>query len=229
MSLITKSLERSCILINGILIIAVAMLFVSPAPLHAQAAGKTPAAVQVYKSQINTVNQGLNGNAAKGTAEFRIAGDELLITVNAEGLTPDMKHLIHLHGFVDGKKAACATPSADANKDGVVDVKESVAVTGPELIPLNDDPQDLEIKAASYPKATKQGTIQYSKKVSLKKLMKNMQKKYKISTLNLENMALNIHGVDKKAKLPASVQSVMKLPAYQTVPVACGEIKKAQQ
>ena len=48
-------------------------------------------------------------------------------------------------------------------------------------------------------------------------------------TLNLENMALNIHGVDKKAKLPASVQSVMKLPAYQTVPVACGEIKKAQQ
>ena len=217
------------LLIKGIMIIAAAALLVSPAPLLAQQAGKAPAAVEVYKSQINMVNQGLGGNAAKGTAEFRIAGDELLITVNAEGLTPDMKHMVHLHGFVDGRKAACATPSADKNKDGVVDVMEAAAVNGPELIALNGEPQALDIKEKSYPKASKQGTIQYSKKVSMKKLMKNMQKKYKISTLNLESMVVNLHGVDKKAKLPATVQSEMKLPAYQTVPVACGEIKKAQQ
>lgn len=215
-------------LIKGIMMVAAA-LFVFSAPLLAQQTGKAPAAAEVYKSQINTVNLGLGGNAAKGTAEFRIAGDELLITLNAEGLTPDMIHMAHLHGFVDGRKAACSKPSADKNKDGVVDVTEAASVNGPELIPLNGDPQDLDIKDKSYPKASKQGTIQYSKKVSMKELKKNLQKKYKISTLNLENMVVNLHGVDKKAKLPTSVQSEMKLPAYQTVPVACGEIKKAKQ
>lgn len=229
MGLTRKGFRNFSVLINGIMLIAAVILIISPTPLHAQQTAKAPAAVEVYKSQINTVNQGLAGNAAKGTAEFRIAGDELLITVNAEGLTPDTMHMAHLHGFVDGKKAACASMSADSNKDGIVDVMEAMSVNGPELIPLTKDPKDLKIKSTSYPKASKQGTIQYSTKVSMKKLQQNVQKKLGIKTINLENMVVNLHGVDEKTKLPGTVKSEMKLPASMTVPVACGEIKKAQQ
>jgi len=223
MQLPSKSLGRSFVLARGVPIIVAIILLVAPTPLHAQAS-----AGQVYKSQINTVNRGIGGNAAKGTAEFRITGDELLITVNAEGLSPDMMHLMHVHGFADGKKAACATMRADTHKDGIVDVIEAMSVNGPEIIPLNKNPQDINIKSPTYPKSSKQGTLQYSTKIPLKGLQQNMQKKFGLAALNLENMVINIHGVDKKAKLPASVKSEMKLPAYQTVPVACGQIKRAQ-
>jgi hypothetical protein len=42
-------------------------------------------------------------------------------------------------------------------------------------------------------------------------------------------MVINLHGVNKKTKLPSTVKSEMKLPAWQTIPIACGEIKKAGQ
>lgn len=216
-------------LIKGILVTVAAIMLVSSAPSFAQQTGQAPAKADVYRAQLNTVNQGLAGNAAKGTAEFRVTGNELMITVNAEGLTPNMMHVMHVHGFPDGKKAACATMSADANKDGIIDVVEAMSVNGPEVIPLNKNPEAINIKSSSYPKSTKQGTLQYTAKVPMKEFQQNAQKKLGLKTLNLENMVVNIHGVDKKTALPNTVKSELKLPAYATVPVACGEIKKAQQ
>lgn len=206
--------------------ITIAFLLASITPLHAQqAASRT----SVYSADLKTVNDTLPGNKAKGRAEIRVTGDEMLITVNAEGLPPKMMIIQHLHGFKDGKKATCATMKEDANKDGIVDVKESEQVTGVELIPLNNKVEKLDMKDKSYPKSSEQGTLQYSKKVSLKKLQDALKKNNDMTNIQLENMVINLHGVAKDTKLPSTVKSVMKLPPAATVPVACGEIKKAQQ
>jgi hypothetical protein len=214
-------------------VLAAAFLLSTQLPVCAQQAGKAPAAgqagVQSYTAQLTTVNGNIPGNKAKGTAQFKMAGDELEITLTGEGLSPDMKILAHVHGLPGGKKASCATQGADTNKDGYVDVMESEIVTGPPLIPLDANPAKLDAKSKSYPKSDKQGMIQYTKKVKVSELMKNMKKKFQTTTLNLENMVVNLHGVSKDVKLPGTVKSEMKLPANQTIPVACGEIKKSQQ
>jgi hypothetical protein len=210
--------------------LAVQILLLTAIPVSAQQAGKAaPAAAKSYTAQLTTVNQNIPGNTAKGTAQFKIAGDELEITLTGEGMTPDMMILAHIHGKADGSKVQCATQAADTNKDGFVDVVESEMVSGPVLIPLNGEPQDLDLKNKAYPKSDKQGMIQYTKKVKLSTLMKNLKKKDKLTTLTLENMVVNLHGVSKKATLPSTVKSEMKLPAWQTIPIACGEIKKAAQ
>lgn len=206
--------------------VTIALILISTLPLHAQQA---TAKTSIYSADLNTVNDTLPGNKAKGRAEIRITGDEMLITVNAEGLTPDTMIIQHFHGFTDGKKAACASMKNDANKDGIVDVKEASKVTGMEIIPLNDAVEKLDMKDTSYPKSSKTGTLQYSKKVSLKKLQESLKKNNGITNIQLDNMVLNLHGIAKDAKLPPTVKSEMNLPATATVPIACGEIIKAKQ
>jgi hypothetical protein len=213
--------------------LAAALLVSVALPAHAQQAGKPAAAgqagVQSYTAQLATVNTNIPGNSTKATAQFKMSGDELEITLTGQGLAPDMTILAHVHGLLDGKKAVCATAGADTNKDGYVDVLESEEVSGPPIIPLDGNPAKLDAKSRSYPKSDKQGMIQYTKKVKVSELMKNLKKKFKMTSLNLENMVVNLHGVSKSTKLPSTVKSEMKLPAYETIPVACGEIKKAQQ
>jgi hypothetical protein len=213
----------------GIPILAAILLAAAAFPAIAQQAAQAPAAAQSYTAQLTTVNQNIPGNMAKGTAQLKMSGDELDITLTGEGLSPDMMILAHIHGKPDGTKASCATMNADTNKDGFVDVIESEAVSGPAVIPLNGDPAKLDAKSKSYPKSDKQGMLQYTKKVKVSDLMKNLKKKQKMTTLNLENMVINLHGVSKTTKLPGTVKSEMKLPAWQTIPIACGEIKKSQQ
>jgi hypothetical protein len=222
-------LKRKNVLAAGIPAAALLLLLFLALPLFAQKAAPAPAPAQSYSATLNPMNQNIPGNAAKGTVQIKTAGDEMDITLTGEGLTPDMMILAHIHGKPDGSKASCATQAADTNKDGFVDVIESEAVTGPPVIPLDGNPAKVDLKTKSYPKADKQGMIQYTKKVKLSELMKNLNKKEKMTTLNLENMVINLHGVSKNTKLPGTVKSEMKLPAWQTIPIACGEIKKTAQ
>ncbi|HET7119453.1 MAG TPA: hypothetical protein VFI29_23355, partial [Hanamia sp.] len=52
-----------------------------------------------------------------------------------------------------------------------------------------------------------------------------IKKEYHINKLSLENRVIFIHGVPEGKSFPGSVKSLPGVPAYVTVPIACGEIR----
>ena len=81
------------------------------------------------------------------------------------------------------------------------------------------------IKSDSYPVADENGLITYNITIPLDKLEAAIKKEYGIDQLSLEDRVIFIHGIPEDAPLPSTVQSVPGVPAYITVPVACGTIK----
>jgi hypothetical protein len=193
---------------------------------HAQESGDPASGSMLYSADINGLNTDLIQENVSGTATFITAGNYLYVTIIVRGLAPSMMHLQHIHGFkTSGKTAPCPGTDADTNGDGIVDLIETHPYSGVTLIPFNAAPADLKILTSTYPKANDDGLITYRKKIPLDSLKQNIQQKYGIKKLSLENRVIYIHGIPKDASLPETVESLPEAPARVTVPVACGEIK----
>jgi hypothetical protein len=175
------------------------------------------------------MNAKVTGVESTGEARFSIAGDTLTITINAQKLPPDMMHLQHFHGFKDNRDATCPTEVADVNLDGIIDLIETEPTSGTTMVPFHDDPVSMEIVRDTYPKAAADGTFQYQKNVSLKDLKAAFAKTFGDKELDLDRRVVFIHGILASTKLPVSAASLGTIPAQVTLPIACGEIKRAQQ
>lgn len=180
---------------------------------------------KAYIAEINEMNPELTKDEVSGQAIFTIANGQLSIIMVVKGLPPNMMHLQHIHGFISGEKGSCAPAEADTNKDGVIDLIETHAYSGKTLVPFNGAPIELAIKSDSYPVADANGLITYTMTVSLDELEAAIQKKYGIDQLSLEDRVIFIHGIPEEDPLPATVQSLSGVPAFITVPIACGTIK----
>lgn len=180
---------------------------------------------KAYTVEINGMNPSLANGEIFGEAILLIHDGQLTITLATKGLKPDMMHLQHIHGFVDGRKSTCPTSTADANGDGVVDLIETEPAAGTTLIPFNATPVDLQIKSDTYPTADSDGLITYHITVPLERLEESVRKEYDIDRLSLENRVIFIHGIPENDPLPNSAESLPGVPSHITVPVACGEIK----
>ena len=73
--------------------------------------------------------------------------------------------------------------------------------------------------------ADEKGNINYEVTVSLKKLGAAVREQYDLDKLDLANFGIYIHGVPEDTRLPETVQSLPGVPAYMTVPIACGIIQ----
>lgn len=180
---------------------------------------------KAYIAEINGINSSLTKNEVSGQAIFIIANGELSISIAVKGLAPNIMHLQHIHGFMNGKKGTCAQAEADTNNDGIIDLIETHIYSGKTLVPFNASPIELVIKSDSYPVADENGLITYSMTISLDELESAIQKEYGINQLSLEDRVIFIHGIPESDPLPESVQSLPGVPAFITVPVACGTIK----
>lgn len=181
---------------------------------------------EVYTAELKPVNQQVSETAPVGRAEFRLEDDALTITVTASNLKPDTMYLQHLHGFMNGDDAACATPEHDLNNDGIIDIKEAEQVSGMDMIPITDNPVGLEIITDTYPVSSSEGVIQYSRTVSMSELKNSVKNRYGVDDLDLEDMVFMLHGVSPDMALPDSVKSAHGLPPQATLPIACGEIQE---
>ena len=180
---------------------------------------------KAYVSEIKEMNPELTKDEVSGQAIFIIANGQLNISLVVKGLAPNIMHLQHIHGFISGEKGTCPPPEADTNNDGVIDLIETHAYSGKTLVPFNGAPIDLVIKSDSYPVADADGLITYNMTIPLDKLEAAVKKEYGIDQLSLEDRIIFIHGIPEEASLPDSVKSLPGVPAYITVPVACGVIK----
>jgi len=187
-------------------------------------AGNAASAAETYAAKLVPLNAKAAGGEVRGEARFSVSGDTLTIEVSAQGLPPGMAHMQHLHGFIDGKDAACPGASADANHDGVVDLRETEQAAGVTLIPLNGDPAALKIASDTYPVASKDGKIQYRESVSLKALDAAMAKANHDASPDLGERVIFLHGVPDRTALPKTAASLPGVPAQMTLPIACGKL-----
>ncbi len=183
---------------------------------------------KVFRADLMPLNASVGGGA-KGTVTLTINGDKLTIDADVTELTPPGKHMIHIHGFTVGDKAAtCASAAQDKNGDGIIDLIETEPVSGTTLIPFHDQPASLKIPSDKYPVANASGEFTYRETVSLKKLNAALKKKFGINGVQLDKRVIYVHGVPDSSPLPSTVGSLPGVPAKMTLPVACGVIRESK-
>lgn len=203
--------------------LASALLCLAPLALVGCAREKL-VATTTYVAPLEPLNPSVAGEAFSGEARFTITGDQLVITVKASGVPAGIEHWQHVHGFADGRVAACPTMEADANGDGLVDVIETEPIAGITMIPLNGDPVRMDVTDATYPVASSTGSLSYTKTVSLAALEQAFAKAFPGQRLSLERRVVFLHGVPASTSLPATVASLGTIPAHVTLPIACGVV-----
>lgn len=177
-----------------------------------------------YVADLKPLNAEAGGGAS-GKATLKAEGSHLVIDVEARGLPPGM-HLMHYHGFTDGRDATCAGPAEDRNGDGVVDLLETEPVSGTTLVPFHQDPASLQIQTDTYPVANERGELRYQQRVPLGALTRALSEKHGIEGLALDKRVVYLHGVAEGTKLPESARSLPDVPARVTLPVACGALER---
>ncbi|MGO3183223.1 MAG: hypothetical protein ACTIJ9_10355 [Aequorivita sp.] len=192
---------------------------------HAQTQYNAESGSEAYTAEIKEINPQLTDGDVSGEAIFIIADGKLSITLAVKGVAPSMMHLQHIHGFIAGGPGTFPPATADTNNDGNIDLMETHKYTGKTLIPFNGAPIELEIKSDSYPVANKDGLLTYQITIPLDKLKAAIKEQYGIDKLALEDRVIFIHGIPEENTLPDSVESLPGVPAYITVPIACGVIK----
>lgn len=178
-----------------------------------------------YVANLQPLNAEYGGGAS-GEARLHMEGSDLVIEVDAQGLSPGI-HLMHYHGFVAGDDATCAGAAQDANQDGVIDLVETESVSGTTLVPFHDHPASLEIPSQNYPEASDQGAMEYQQRVPLEDLERALSQTHGIENLSLDTRVVYIHGVPAETALPETAQSLPGVPAQVTLPIACGVLEPA--
>jgi hypothetical protein len=106
--------------------------------------------------------QPANDSGVYGAAEIKFDEAAGIITVElaAFGLTPDVAHAAHIHGFSDDRPSLLPNPSLDRDGDGFVEDQEGEAVVGPVILALTTDGQVTDaIRAAAFPLADANGDL----------------------------------------------------------------------
>lgn len=179
-----------------------------------------------YQAEIYSLNSNITGLKTTGKARIEIGDNKVHILIHMTGTPPNMEHWQHFHGFEDSRKATCPDESADANGDGIIDLLETEIAAGVTMIPLNENPAEMDILKNSYPVSDDIGNYTYEVTIPLDKLEKSFSEAFGTDELQLENRVLFIHGVPESTKLPSSVGTLGDIPAHVTLPIGCGIIQK---
>jgi hypothetical protein len=181
-----------------------------------------------YRAELLPLNTDITGSRGAGDVTYAISGDQLTISVTAEGVPSSTEHWQHFHGFAESDQAArCPGADDDKNGDGIIDVTETGPAAGTTMVPLHDDPVSMEIVRDTYPTAGAGGSYSYTRTVSLSALEESFGPKFGGQQLDLNRRVVFVHGVPASTRLPASVASLGDIPAHVTLPIACGQIRKA--
>jgi len=106
--------------------------------------------------------QPANGSGVYGAAEINFDEAAGIITVDlaAIGLTPDVAHASHIHGFSDDRPSLVPNASLDRDSDGFVEDQEGDEVVGPVILALTTDGRVTDAtRAAEFPVADAHGHL----------------------------------------------------------------------
>lgn len=167
---------------------------------------------KLYRADLQPLNAGVNGLTASGSATVTLMGNDVSVDIAVTGVNPGTLHAQHIHAGT-----ACPSPDTDPNGDGFLDVIEGLPAYGEILVNL--DSELSSNPAGMFPVADASGSYTYSETASRSHLQDEIE-----TALRLGTRHVVIHGVDPATDLPDSVASLGGLPAWVTLPVACGEL-----
>ena len=184
-----------------------------------------------YLAVFNTINLKVTG---KLTGAFTFSRekevDELVGDVRLTNAGPNLLHSQYVR-----LGSRCPIPEDDTNKDGHIDAAEGEAVYGKVFFPLDGDLTSQSSHDGEFPVGDVYGNYIYSKVTLFSTFISDMRSAqandgyHKLKDrepLNIEGKVVVVHGVDMAAELPATVGTINRIVPYQTLPIACGVIKK---
>lgn len=196
---------------------------VSSSAVSAQAA--KPSTTMTAKPVTYQVNlRSLNNSGASGSAVVTVDGRNVTVDMKAAGLSPLLAHAQHIRV---GGQAACPTPAADADKDGVVSAKESESAVGAIRVSLTtagDVSASSALAVDRMPKADAKGNLSYKRSFVLPT---------GVNATDLSKATVEVHGIstlsDNKTAYDGAKKSELdaKLPFEATAPAACGKLSSS--
>ncbi len=187
-------------------------------PLEATIPAACGEAEAAEVTQISGPLGALNGSGVTGAYTATLVGTRLEMTLQAEGLVPNLPHAMHLHGSVD-QRGVCPPPSADENGDGLVSTPEGVPFYGgiqASLTTSGDTSPASALAIDRFPTAA-DGTIEYSRVFEVPSSVAGALVRFHVV----------VHGVDLNGSgaydgaTPSPLDPALPLEA--TLPAACGE------
>ena len=183
-----------------------------------------------YVAFLRPVNTRVNGFINSGKAELSVDTN-----FSIKLIMDDAPGVVHIQSLHLGK--SCPQLSGDTNKDGYIDIIEADAFTGQVIIPLDENLEAQNHGSRNFPTGK---SYTFNRHANLKKMIKDLQlpdanpqdRVIKLSTnseLDLEGRVIVIHGTYESPKLPATVQTRDGLTPQQSIPIACGRIKKVAE
>ncbi|MCY7419013.1 MAG: hypothetical protein LH650_11045 [Chloroflexi bacterium] len=170
--------------------------------------------------QNTTLGSGLN---VHGSATLTLMGVNLRAHITASGLSPNLRHLMHIHGVI-GAQNDCPNisddPTPDLNGDGFVDTAEGQPKYGPILVTFSTSGSTsaaagLNLSTAVVASAS--GTIDYTRTFKIPKAVAK----------DLGDLHVVIHGadLDDSGVYDGVVGSLgAGIPLEAELPVSCGAI-----
>lgn len=202
--------------------------------------GQTQNEVQVdqefngsYLAVFDVINQKVSDRVMGSFTLVREA-DEIVADVRFSG-GAYTSGIAHFQAVYEGSR--CPGAQDDLNGDGFIDSKEGQTVYGKVLIPLDADINSQYRELGTYPVADAYGNYFYSQVASYTKLMEDLiepdinpndylGKLGAGDKLKADGLVVVVHGVGLAAPLPSTVESNTRGLPSQTLPVACGVIRK---
>jgi hypothetical protein len=178
---------------------------------------------QVFQAILSPLNAGshtVDGETytiptTRGIATVTLKGDDVTVDIMVDGVTPMTLHPQHIHAG-----QACPTAADDTNGDGFLDVIEGLPKYGGILVSLDSELNDGAASDLDFPVADANGAFHYHAAGSRSHIQDEIRTALKLGTRHVV-----IHGISPTdMPLPSSVQSLPGLPAWATLPVACGEL-----
>ena len=184
-----------------------------------------------YLAELRPINESVAGPVS-GNANFKIHKETLYAYVRLFNSIPG---LVHEQRYYEAKK--CPGPEQDLNEDGFIDILEANEFLGEPIFPLDADISSEEAGLNIFPNGDQSGSYWYEQEVS----SENLRMELNLTERNPESdfskltdgrdLALNsgivlILGAPSWASLPETVASSGGYANFQTLPIACGSLKR---
>jgi hypothetical protein len=167
------------------------------------------------------------GSEVTGRAKLVMKGDQVRISLQANGLSPNLPHAMHIHGELQARNE-CPSLAADTNGDGLIDTVEGLPDYGPIDVSFtttggtSGDFVDA-LALDRFPVANDSGNLHYNRAIDVPSDLVDA----------LDRLHIVVHGADLNGNgaydFDAGTSSLSGLvgaavPLEGELPVACGTI-----
>lgn len=185
-----------------------------------------------YVAEMQVMNRGVGG-AISSSLSITKDGERMIAYIRFNGGMPSVSHQQRVH-----VGTACPTQDDDKNGDGYVDINEAYDRVGKILFPLDADISSQERGMSLWPMADIYGSYNWERATNFQRFISDLRepdlngdndfaKLGPGGALNLDGRVVLFHGTNKEtSNLPDTVGTRGRLANFQTIPIACGVIRK---